>query len=285
MPTYLMRIAFDGTDFHGFQPQPGMRTVQEVLQGHLQRVLRHPVELVGSGRTDAGVHAAAMGTSFTTDCPIPPPRLVHAIGSRLPEDIGVLGLQEVAADFHARRDAVCKLYEYRIYNHPTRPVAQFAQRYAFHCWRPLDVARMNEAAALFIGSHDFSAFAGAGCVRESMTRTILHCGVERLFNEVRIQVVGDGFLYQQVRIMTGTLIQIGLGRWAPEDVPRILATRDRRNAGPTAQPHGLCLRWVRYPPDRLVPPSGVAASSAEPPWPEDSGSIGAGPGACAEGQA
>lgn len=262
MRTFLMRIAFDGTDFHGFQNQPGLRTVQSVMEDQLRRVLRHPLELIGSGRTDAGVHAAAMGTSFTSTTPLPPDKLIHAIGSRLPEDVGVLDIREVAPDFHARKDALCKLYQYRIFNSQTRPVAEFAQRYAFHCWRVLDAERMAEAAEAFIGAHDFTSFAGAGCVRESMVRTILHCNVERHFNELRINVLGEGFLYQQVRIMAGTLMEVGVGRFSPEDVARIIAARDRKQAGPTAQPHGLCLRWVRYPADRLVAPGVEAGDSS-----------------------
>lgn len=249
-----MRIAFDGTDFHGFQVQPGLRTVQEVVEDALRHVLRHPLELIGSGRTDSGVHAAAMGTSFSTDCAIPPRRLASAITARLPDDIAILDLTHVHPAFHARRDAECKFYQYRIHNSVTRPVANFAQRYALHWWRPLDVDRMNAAAAHFVGTQDFSALAGAGCQRNSYLRTILHCGVERFFDEVRINVIGDGFLYQQVRIMVGTLMEVGLGRWSPDVVPGIIASRDRRRAGPTARPHGLCLRWVRYPRERLTPP-------------------------------
>ncbi|MCC7293950.1 MAG: tRNA pseudouridine(38-40) synthase TruA [Phycisphaerales bacterium] len=268
MRTFLMRIAFDGTDFHGFQNQPGLRTVQSVMEDQLRRVLRHPLELIGSGRTDAGVHAAAMGTSFTSTTPLPPDKLIHAIGSRLPEDVGLLDIREAAPDFHARKDAICKLYQYRIFNSRTRPVAEFAQRYAFHCWRRLDVERMAEAAKAFIGAHDFTSFAGAGCMRENMVRTILHCHVERQFNEIRINVLGEGFLYQQVRIMAGTLMEVGVGRFSPEDVGRIIASRDRKQAGPTAQPHGLCLRWVRYPVERLVPSAAAAEDSSL--WPVSS---------------
>lgn len=274
MRTYLMRIAFDGTDFHGFQTQPGLRTVQQVVEDALRHALRHPVELIGSGRTDSGVHAAAMGTSFSTDRSLPPDRLVSAITARLPQDVAVLDLTPVHPTFHARRDAECKFYQYRIHNSTTRPVANFIQRYALHWWRPLDVDRMNEAARYFTGTRDFSALAASGCQRQDRVRTILHCGVERFFDEVRINVIGNGFLYQQVRIMVGTLIEVGMGRRPPEAIEEIIASRDRRRAGPTARPHGLCLRWVRYPRERLTPPpdegrSAVACdsrtASSDPP--------------------
>jgi len=255
MRTMLMWIAFDGTDFHGFQAQPGLRTVQSELEAALMRVLRHPVLVVSSGRTDAGVHAASMGISFATERSLAPDKLLHALVSRLPADLGILGLQEVQPDFHARRDAICKLYQYRIYASRTRPVAEFVQRYVYHCWRELDVDAMNHAAERFHGTHDFAAFAGAGCSRESTVRTVQHCNVERHFNEVRMNVIGDGFLYQQVRIMTGTLLEVGLGRWSPDDVTRIIEDRDRKRAGSTAPPQGLCLRWVRYPGERLRPPA------------------------------
>ena len=221
----------------------------------MRRVLRHPVELIGSGRTDAGVHAAGMGASFVTTCPIPSERLAHALGSRLPQDIAIVELADAHPEFHARFDAICKLYEYRIHNTRTRPVATLSQRYVYHFWKTLDQERMRAAARHLVGTHDFSSMMGAGCQRKTTVRTVLACNVDQHFDEIRIGVLGTGFLYQQVRIMTGTLLMAGWGKLDPDDVPDILASLDRRQAGPTAPPQGLCLRWVRYPAWKLRLPA------------------------------
>ncbi len=251
----LFRIAYDGTDFHGWQCQPGQRTVQGVLEDVLRRVLRHPVELVGSGRTDAGVHAAGQAASVVTTCDIPADKLRWAIVSRLPPDVSIDDARDVHPAFHATRDAVSKLYRYRLYASRRRAVAEGAQRYAFHIWRPLDVDRMKEAARHFIGTHDFTALAGRGCVRETMVRTVLGCQVDRRGAEVYIDVHGTGFLYKQVRNMVGTLLNVGFGLWPPERVADIIASGDRRTAGPTAPAHGLWLMWVVYPPERFIAPA------------------------------
>ncbi|UCF33382.1 MAG: tRNA pseudouridine(38-40) synthase TruA [Phycisphaerales bacterium] len=250
-----MLIAYDGTDFHGWQRQPGFRTVQGLLEDSMQRVVRHPVDLIASGRTDAGVHAAGQVANFVADTGIACDRLLHAIGSRLSEDVSVITVREVHPNFHATQSAVSKEYCYRIHNSPHRPVEQFSQRYAYHYWRVIDIDRMREAAGHFIGEKDFTAMASTGCVRESMIRTVLRCDVERFGPEVRISVEGTGFLYNQVRNMVGTLLEVGRGRWEPDAIPDILAGKDRSQAGPTVPPHGLCLRWVKYPPNLLVPPA------------------------------
>jgi len=242
-----MLVAYDGTDFHGWQRQPGLRTVQGVLEESLRRVVRHEVDLAGSGRTDAGVHAAGHVGSFVTTCPIPAHRLRHALGSRLPGDVAVLATREAHPDFHATRSALSKLYRYRIHHSRRRPVERRLQRYAYHCWHALDVARMNAAARHFVGEMDFSAMTPERVVRESMVRRVIRCEVQRHLDEVRIDVEGDGFLYNQVRTMVGTLLNVGRGLWEPDYVAGILQSRDRGMAGDTARPHGLCLQWVRYP--------------------------------------
>ena len=251
--TVALRIAYDGTDFHGWQHQPGLRTVQGVLEDALRRVLRHPVNLIGSGRTDAGVHAAGHVSSFSTTSTMPAERLRHAIGSRQPADVAVVEARDVHPDFHATRSAESKLYRYRIHNTVGRPVERLTQRYAAHIWHALDLHRMQAAAAHFIGEHDFTAMAAAGTVRQSMVRAVLRCDVERHLDEIRIDVMGTGFLYKQVRNMVGTLLNVGRGRWEPERVANIIASRDRNQAGSTAPARGLCLQWVRYPPRLLVP--------------------------------
>jgi tRNA pseudouridine38-40 synthase len=252
--TILMRVAYDGTDFHGWQHQPEMRTVQNVLEQALRRVVRHQVYVVGCGRTDAGVHAAGHADQFVTTCELDTDRMRRAIGSRLPKDLTILALREVHPGFHARRSAISKLYRYRVYNAPGRPVEHKARRFTYHFWHPLDVDRMHAAAQHFVGERDFTAMAAAGTVRESMVRRVMRCDVERHLDEIRIDVEGTGFLYKQVRNMVGTLTNVGRGQWEPQRVAEVLESRDRTAAGPTAPARGLCMQWVRYPPDTLVPP-------------------------------
>lgn len=240
-------IAYDGTDFCGWQMQPGMRTVQGVLSDVAQRVLRHPISIRGSGRTDSGVHATGQVANLRTTHTMPAANMALAIGSRLPFDMSIVDASEVHGDFDAIRSSVSKLYRYRIFNTASRPVERHQLRYVYHYWHSLDTDLMRDAARHFVGEMDFSAMASSGCVRETMVRRVLRCDVHRHGDEVRVDVEGTGFLYNQVRNMTGTLIDIGRRRWPPDALIDMLASRDRRNAGPTAPPEGLCLRWVRYP--------------------------------------
>ena len=260
--TVFMLVAYDGTEFHGWQTQPGLRTVQQVLEQAVRRAVRHQVDLVGSGRTDTGVHAAGHVSSFQTSCAMPADRLRHSIGSRLPKDVSVIHVRDVHPAFHATRSAECKLYRYRIFNVSARPVEHFSQRYAYHYWHALDVQRMREASRDFVGERDFTALAGRGEMRQSMIRRVLRCDVLRHLDEVRIDVMGTGFLYKQVRNMVGTLVNVGRGFWPPDCVARIIASRDRAQAGPTAPARGLCLQWVRYPAHLLKPPAAPGASDA-----------------------
>jgi len=258
-------IAYDGTSFHGWQHQPGLDTVQGALEHVARRVLRHELAVIGSGRTDAGVHAAGQVANVVTVSPIPAYNLWRALGSRLPEEISLREVRDVSPRFHARRSATSKLYRYRIHNHSTRPVEGLRQRYRYHFWHALDVERMREAARHFVGEMDFSTMASAGCVRETMVRTVLRCDITRHYDEIAIDVEGRGFLYNQVRNMVGTLIEVGRGRWEPERVKNILESRDRKEAGPTAPAHGLCLQWVCYPPELLVPDDDHGASERDEP--------------------
>ncbi|MCH7595053.1 MAG: tRNA pseudouridine(38-40) synthase TruA [Planctomycetes bacterium] len=266
--TFRLQVAFDGTDFHGWQNQPGLRTVQGVIEHALRRTLRHEVDLIGSGRTDAGVHAAGHVSNFTTTCEMTPEQLRHSIGSRLPEDVSITAVRPVHPEFHATRDARSKLYRYRIHNARRGAVEGLTQRCTYHFWESLDVEAMRAGGQHFIGEMDFTAMAATGGVRESMVRTVLRCDVERHLDEIRIDVEGTGFLWKQVRNMVGTLMNVGRGRWEPQRVAEILATHDRANAGPTAPALGLCLQWVRYPPHLLSCPAqadvGDAPSSEHP---------------------
>lgn len=258
-----MHVAYDGTSFYGWQDQPELRTVQSILEQAIRRAVRHQVALTGSGRTDRGVHAAGHVSAFLTSNELPPDRLRHSIGARLPKDISIIHLRDVRGDFHATRSALSKLYRYRIHNAPHRPVEGQSQRYVYHYWHPLDVTAMRDAARYFVGTHDFAAMAGKGAPRLTTVRTVFRCDVERHLDEVRIDVEGDGFLYKQVRNMVGTLINVGRGHWPPHRVAEILQSTDRATAGPTAPPRGLCLQWVRYPPELLRPDSAHARSSLE----------------------
>jgi len=251
--TFALWVAYDGTEFHGWQNQLDLRTVQSVLEDALRRVLRHPVNLIGSGRTDAGVHAAGHVSSFVTTCELDTERLRHSISSRLPKDVSLIALRDVHPRFHATRSAISKLYRYRIHNTPGRPVEHFTQRYAYHFWEPLDVERMRSGASHFLGEHDFAAMASKGGHRETTVRTVLRCDIERHLDEIRIDVEGTGFLYKQVRTMVGTLLNVGRGLWDPDRVADVLKSTDRANAGPTAPARGLCLQWVKYPPELLSP--------------------------------
>ncbi len=254
--TICLLTAYDGTEFHGWQRQPGLRTVQGVLEAAIRRVVRHDVDLIGSGRTDAGVHAAGHVSNFVTTCTIPVDRLRHALGSRLDADVAVLRAREVNPAFNATRSASSKLYRYRVYNSITRPVEWTAQRYVYHCWQALNIERMRAAGRCFVGEMDFSAMTPQRTVRESMVRRVLRCDVERSLDEIRIDVEGTGFLYNQVRTMVGVLLDVGRGRWDPDYVREIIGSRDRSRAGTTAEAKGLCLQWVRYPARLLRPADG-----------------------------
>lgn len=249
----LFVLAYDGTDFHGWQAQPEQRTVQGVLEEVARKVLRHAVYIHGSGRTDAGVHAAGQVANFLTEGDIPVDRLRHALGSRLPRDLSLLRGREVGLGFVASRHAMSKLYRYRVYAAASRPVTVLQQRYTHHFWHPLDAERMRAAGRHFVGTHDFAALASKGSERFSTVRTVVRCEVYRRYDELRFDIEGTGFLYNQVRNMVGTLVEVGRGHWEPEQVGEILAGRDRSQAGPTAPAKGLCLQWVRYPPARLRP--------------------------------
>lgn len=239
-------IAYDGTDFHGWQRQSAARTVQECIEQAARRVVQHRVDLIGSGRTDAGVHAAGQVANFFTSMRIPIENLRRAIGSHLPKDVTLTHAAEVPASFHAIRSARGKLYRYRVYNASGRPVEEHLQRFTYHFWQPLEIEPMHEAARHMIGRLDFEAMATKGSPRESTIRTVERIEIRRHYREIRFDVVGRGFLYNQVRNMIGTLLEVGRGHWPPDRVAEIMASRDRSQAGPTAPARGLCLQWVRY---------------------------------------
>jgi len=251
-------VAYDGTAYHGWQRQaPGLPTVQGCIEAVLARLLGQAVAVNGAGRTDAGVHARGQVANVrTADRPIPIANLLRAANARLPDDIALVSAAEVPPAFHASRSALGKTYRYRIYLGPGKPVMRARRVYRFP--RPLDVARMADAAARLVGRHDFRGLASSGDQRDNTVRTITRCELAEVADEVHVTVSGDGFLYKMVRNIVGTLVEIGRGRRAPERIDRLLATGERALSGPSAPPGGLCLMSVRYPPAALRMPAGSA---------------------------
>ncbi|MFO0974402.1 MAG: tRNA pseudouridine(38-40) synthase TruA [Phycisphaerae bacterium] len=267
MRNFKLTLAYDGGAFHGWQRQPGMRTVQEAVEQAARRVIRHQVAVIGAGRTDAGVHAAGQVANFYSDTRMTPEALQNAMGSRLPKDVTLLHMAVVPLSFHATLSAVCKLYRYRVFNHSGRPVETGAHAQTYHFWHPLSTEALRAGAALLVGRHDFTAMASKGSQRTTNVRTVQRCDVYRVGLEVRFDVQGDGFLYNQVRNMVGTLLEVGRGRWPPSRIAEILESRDRSFAGATAPARGLCMQWVRYDLPSLAPdpPDGAVAAPEHSP--------------------
>lgn len=238
-------VAYDGTDFHGWQYQPRCRTVEGVLESALGELEGVPVDVDGASRTDQGVHALGQTASFSTRSRIPTERLCDVLNARLPVDLRLRYAESVADDFHARHSAVGKCYRYLIDRQEVPSV--LLSRYALHVSRALDVGRMQEAAAAFIGEQDFASFqCQSGQVP---TRTVRRVDAVRFHDRgayLAIDVWGRSFLYRMVRSMVGTLLEVGRGRWAPDRVAQALASRDRSRAGPTLPPQGLTLGAIYY---------------------------------------
>ena len=245
MARILLTLRYDGTAYHGWQVQPNGVTVQQVVQDAVEAVTGVRSGVTGCSRTDAGVHADTFCCCFDSDSPLRGDKLCAALNFHLPRDVSVYEAREVEEDFHPRYHARGKRYVYRIWNGPQRhPVYD---KYALWVKKPLDANFLNEVVKQYIGTHDFAAFCGAGSDLQGTTRrTIRTCTVTREGDLVRFTVEGDGFLYNMVRIMVGTLLEIAAERLSPDSIPAILEGRDRRAAGPTAPPHGLCLERVFY---------------------------------------
>jgi len=237
-------IGYDGTDFHGFQRQRGLRTVQEELESTLTTLLGHPVSVKFAGRTDAGVHAEGQVVSFWTTCPIPVDRLPFALNGLLPPDIMAKKAKVVSPDFHPRFDAISRVYRYLIDNRPV-PSA-LLRRYAWHIPEPLNVEAMRTAAQYLIGVHDFASFHASGSDLGSTLREMKRIIISKCNGIIAITMEANAFLYHMARIIVGTLVEIGLGKRHYEEMRDILLARDRSAAGKTAPPHGLCLMQVKY---------------------------------------
>ncbi len=239
-----LTIEYDGSDFAGWQRQPNGPTVQAAVEDALAQMTGVATVAHGAGRTDAGVHALGQVAHFDTDGNIPIVGFRRGLNQLLPRSISVVGAVEAAPDFDARRSARGKLYRYSIWNADARSAR--AARFRWHVARPLDLQAMRAAARPLIGRHDFAAFRAANCERKTTVRTLRRIDVTRAAERIDIEVEGDAFLKNMVRIIVGTLSEAGFGKLAPSDVARILASGDRTLAGPTAPALGLTLVRVNY---------------------------------------
>ncbi len=267
-----LTIEYDGTAYHGWQSQENAVTVQDTVTAAVCRLVGESCSLTGSSRTDTGVHALGFVCNFFTESSIPADKFSFALNTILPEDIVIKRSEEVAPEFHSRFSAIGKKYTYLIYN-SAFPSALLRNR-AYHVYYPLDIGAMNEAAEHFTGAHDFYAFSASGGSAKTSVRTITEAAVTCLSSScgtrmespaipeygdavlggisasgsrlIEFSIKGDGFLYNMVRIITGTLVEVGFGKLRPEDMPGIISSLDRRKAGRTAPAHGLYLSEVYY---------------------------------------
>jgi len=244
MRNFKVTIWYCGSAYHGWQIQNNSLTIQEIFQKCLSDLLDQPTAVNGCSRTDAGVHAREYVLNFTTDSTITCRGIVFGMNSRLPDDIGVKSCEEVPLDFHARFYCKGKEYEYLIHNSEYKN--PFYMNTAYRSWYPIDEKKLDSAAKVFIGEHDFKAMCSAECTKDNTVRTIKSFDVHRQGDMVTFTVSGDGFLYNMVRIMVGTLLFINEGKLEQGDIPRIIQSRDRTKAGRTVPPQGLYLNKVFY---------------------------------------
>ncbi len=237
-------VAYDGTDYHGWQLQPNGITIESVLNQALSDLLKEDIQVIGASRTDSGVHSLGNVAVFDTNTRMPAEKISYALNQRLPEDIVVQKSEEVAEDFHPRHCDSRKTYEYKILNRQFRDPTRRRDMYFYH--HHLDEHKMQKAAEYLVGEHDFKSFCSVHAVVESTVRTIYELTVKRDGDAIYIRVTGSGFLYNMVRIIAGTLIQAGGGIIEPEKVKDILAACDRSAAGPTAPAHGLTMQGITY---------------------------------------
>jgi tRNA pseudouridine38-40 synthase len=241
----LITLSYDGSNYHGWQVQKNAISVQSVFQDSLEKVIGEKTDIKGCSRTDKGVHANMYTVSFKTSSRIKCDNIIYALNRLLPHDIAVTHCAEVSDDFHARYSCIGKEYVYKIWNHRIRN--PFLNNRALHYWYPLDISALNDAAKFYIGSHDFTSFATLD-KRETknMIRTVVNFDVCQNDAVIEMKVRADGFLYNMVRIMVGTLLKVAQGKIKKEDIPYIIESKSRKNAGPTAPSHGLYLNRVFY---------------------------------------
>lgn len=245
MRNFKLLLAYDGTRYKGWQRLGNSdQTIQGKLEHVLTKMVGTPVEIIGSGRTDAGVHAMGQTANFHADTTMSCQEICSYLRQYLPEDIGVLSVEEVDLRFHSRYNAVRKTYRYRIWNSDNPCV--FERKYVWPVTEQFDLRAMKEAAMYFLGSHDFLAFCSNKHFKKSSIRTIYALDIDRRGEELQFRITGDGFLYNMVRIIVGTLLDVGRGTLLPQDIPELFESKSRVEAGMTAPARGLCLMEVEY---------------------------------------
>lgn len=244
MKRIMLVVAYEGTNYCGWQVQPNAVTIEGMLNAALTDLLGEEITVIGASRTDSGVHSHGNVAVFDTETRIPAEKICFALNQRLPEDIVVQKSMEVAADFHPRHCNSKKTYEYRILNRQMPHPLYRKDTYFYHY--PLDVAAMQEAAEYLVGEHDFKSFCTVGAAVETTVRTIYDVSVQKDGDIVAIRVTGSGFLYNMVRIIAGTLIQVGAGYLKPKQMQEIILACDREAAGPTAPAKGLTMIGIEY---------------------------------------
>ena len=238
-------VAYDGTDYCGWQIQPNGITIEEVLNRRLKKLTGEDIHVIGASRTDSGVHALGNIAVFDTESPIPPERMAYALNQKLPPDIVIVRSEEVGQDWHPRyQQKVTKTYEYHIFN--AKVPNPLKRRYSTFVSFPLDVEKMRKGASWLVGEHDFVSFCNVRTNVEDTVRRIDEIQIRETGPDITIQVTGNGFLYNMVRIIAGTLIRVGLGFYTPEKVKEILEAKERTQAGVTAPPEGLVLAEIVY---------------------------------------
>lgn len=244
MKRVKLTVAYDGTNYSGWQVQPNGNTIEAELNHHLSELLGEEIKVIGASRTDAGVHALGNVAVFDTNARMPAEKISYALNTRLPADIRIQRSEEVALDFHPRFCETRKTYEYRICN---RKFPNPCERlYSLFYYWELDIERMQRAADYLVGTHDFTSFCTNRPEVPDRVRTIYELAVKRQGDMITIRITGNGFLYNMVRIITGTLLRAGSGMLEPEEMPRILEAKDRSRAGETARPEGLTLVKIEY---------------------------------------
>ncbi len=244
MKRFLLKIAYDGTNYHGWQVQPNGITVQQIMCDGLAELLKNKVSVTGCSRTDAGVHAKEFYCHFDTEMSLPEVAFIKGLNSLLPRDISVLGCQAVDSEFHARYSAKGKNYIYRFYDGGERD--PFLRNYALHVPVRLDTEKMEKFCEKIIGTHDFVGFSSSKRTVTDTVRTVTECSVTRDGDNVTLSISADGFLYNMVRIIAGTALSVAYGKIAADDIPDIILSKNRERAGATLPPHGLYLNKVYY---------------------------------------
>lgn len=254
MKRVKLTVAYDGTAYHGWQLQQNGITIESELNRCLSELLGEPIQVIGASRTDSGVHALCNVAVFDTQARMPAEKISYALNQRLPEDIRIQRSEETTADWHPRHCESRKTYEYRITCAPF-PIPT-KRLYSFYTYHRLDVAKMQAAAKYLVGEHDFKSFCAAATQAETTVRTLYTAEVEAQGTDIVIRVCGNGFLYNMVRIIAGTLMEVGQGKREPEEILRILEAGKRGAAGPTAPAHGLMLTAYEFQEkclDKVVP--------------------------------